>query len=308
MHCNRNPRQRKPGRRPALIGPLRSALFGLMLLTAAAASAEEAPALFSRVDVDDLERPRALQIAIVTYGPAQGGNYSVDLVGAIHVGDPDYYAALNARFPDYDALLYELVAPRGAIVTPDTERDGLVSNAQLLLTRLLDLSFQLDEIDYTAPNFIHADLSGAELSASMAARDESLYTYFWRIVFASIREYAKDPLGLSDWQMIGAVVGSEQDQPLKTALAYEMTNIAQVQQIFGEDSDSAIIGARNERAIQVLREQLDAGAQRVGIFFGVGHMPDLEDRLLALGLERRGTTWLDAWRLDGMEPGADTQD
>lgn len=301
-------RRRTAGRHLAAVIPLYLVLFGLLPLAFNALAAAGDSSVFSRVDVDELDQPRALQLAIVTYRPADGADYSVDLVGAIHIGDPEYYAALNARFREYDALLYELVAPPGTIVMPDTEQDGLVSNAQLLLTRLLDLSFQLDEIDYTAANFVHADLSRAELSATMAARDESVYTYFWRIVFASIREYARDPLGINDWKLIGAVVDSEQEQPFKTMLAYEMTNIDQVQQIFGEDSDSAIIGARNARAIQVLQEQLDSGAKRVGIFYGVGHMPDLEDRLLAMDLERSDTAWLDAWRLTQAPSGADMPD
>ena len=58
------------------------------------------------------------------------------------------------------------------------------------------------------------------------------------------------------------------------------------------------MGARNERAVEVLREQLDSGARRVGIFFGVAHMPDLEDRLLDdIGLVYEKTTWIDAWQL-----------
>ena len=35
----------------------------------------------------------------------------------------------------------------------------------------------------------------------------------------------------------------------------------------------------------------------VGIFYGVGHMPDLDAKLAGIGFERTGTTWVDAWRL-----------
>src|SRR5690625_6813811 len=41
------------------------------------------------------------------------------------------------------------------------------------LKNLLGLSFQLEEIDYTAANFMHADLSPGELEAAMEARGES---------------------------------------------------------------------------------------------------------------------------------------
>ena len=253
---------------------------------------------FTRVDEDKDGLPRALQLGVVTY---VGRGITVDLVSAIHIGDQSYYAELNDRFRDYDALLYELVAPAGIDISEQVaRRKGLLSKTQVSLTKLLDLSFQLDEIDYSRPNFVHADLSPSEFRQSMEDRDESLYVYFWRIFFASVNEYAKDPLGLRDIQMLSSMITSGQDDSLKTMMAYEMTNLDAVQDILGEDSDSAIVGARNERAIEVLRSQLDAGARRVGIFYGVAHMPDLEERLLdEVGLSYAETAWVDAWKLGG---------
>ena len=268
------------------------------LLTVSAAFGAESETLFARVATDGNDDPTALQLAIVTYVPETGvAGYSVDLVSAIHIGEKGYYATLNDKFESYDTLLYELVAPQGTIVTRDTERKGFISNAQMTMTRLLDLSFQLDEIDYTAANFVHADLSGDELSQSMADRNESLYTYFWRVFFASMREYGKDPLGLRDWQMLSAILRDDDDGALKTMLAYELVDLDRIQDVLGEDSDSAVIGARNERAIEVLHSELDSGAKRIGIFYGVGHMPDLEERLLRMGLVPQQTVWVDAWYL-----------
>jgi len=260
------------------------------------AGAASAETRFTRVDVDDQDQPRALQLGISSYG---GNDFTVDLIGAIHIGDPAYYAELNELFKDYDALLYELVAPPGIDVNAEiAERKGLLSKTQVGLTRLLDLSFQLDEIDYGQPNFVHADLTPSELQESMQERNESLYVYFWRAFFASVNEYAKDPLGLKDWQLLSGMLNSGDGNSLKTMMAYEMTNLDSVQDILGEDSDSAIVGARNERVIEVLRGQLDAGSRRIGIFYGVAHMPDLEERLLKdLGLSYEKTTWIDAWQL-----------
>ena len=255
---------------------------------------------FARVDTDDEDRPRALQLGISSYvSPDDQGSISVDLIGAIHIGDQSYYAELNEQFKQYDALLYELVAPVGANVSEQVaERKGLLSGAQIGMTKILGLSFQLDVIDYGQPNFVHADLTPSEFSQSMADRDESLYVYFWRIVFASIDEYAKDPLGLRDWQMLSAMVNSREDNSLKIMMAYEMANMESMQNILGDDSSSAIVGARNQRAIEVLREQLDAGDQRIGIFYGVAHMADLEHRLVnELGLTFESTSWVDAWQL-----------
>lgn len=283
---------------------IRAAAGLLALLAATAVLADTAETHFARVAEDENNRPRALQLAIVTYVPEdRRQRYSVDLVSAIHIGDPSYYSELNERFDSYDALLYELVAPQGTIVEPDSDRPkGFVSSTQLMLTRMLDLSFQLDEVDYTQANFVHADLSATELKQSMADRDESLYTYFWRIFFATMREYGKDPLGLRDLRMMSSMLKSDQDASFKIMFAYEMTNMDSLNDIFGEDSDSAIIGARNERAVEVLRSELDSGAKRLGIFYGVAHMPDIEERLLEMGLVRINTTWVDAWNLESPAP------
>lgn len=278
---------------------LRAVAAALVLMATAVATADSST-VFARVAIDDEERPRALQMSVVTYEPADGRDIlSVDLVSAIHIGDPSYYAELNERFREYDVLLYELVAPQDAAASGGLEkRKGVLSATQVGMTRLLDLSFQLDEINYDRANFVHADLSPEELRQSMADRGESLYVYFWRIFFATLDEYAKDPLGLQDLKLLSTMVASGQDDSLKTMIAYEMTNMDQVQDILGEDSGSAIIGARNQRAIDVLKREIDAGAQHIGIFYGVAHMPDLEERLLdQLGLEHSATDWIDAWRL-----------
>lgn len=264
----------------------------LVLIFPAIAGAEAA---FSRVDTDEDGRARALQLGIVTY---VGQGASVDLIGAVHVGDRAYYEELNERFTGYDALLFELVAPEGSDFSKIAgNRKGLLSTAQVGLTMLLDLSFQLDEINYGADNFIHADLSPQGVRESMAERNESMYTLFWRMFYASVNEYAKDPLGLRDWQMLSGMIGADEDASLKTVIAYQMTDLDQISDILGDDSDSTIVGARNERAIEVLHQQLDAGIKHVGIFYGVAHMPDLEERLLAMGLEYASTSWVDAWLL-----------
>jgi len=86
----------------------------LLALAPAAIAYAETSTSFARISTDEHERPMALQMSIVTYVPNDGDSvFSVDLVAAIHIGDPSYYAELNTRFRDYDAVLYELVAPQG---------------------------------------------------------------------------------------------------------------------------------------------------------------------------------------------------
>jgi hypothetical protein len=277
---------------------IKALLLSLLLLPALAGAEDDT--LFVRVAEDNLRQPRALQVAIASYGPRNGDRrLRVDLVSAIHIGDKEYYAELNDRFAHYDALLYELIAPKDAIVARDAaDPKGVLSTTQIAMKNMLRLSFQLDEIDYGARNFVHADLSPAELSQSMDERGESLYVYFWRLFYATMNQYARDPLGLNDIRKLSAMLSSDSGDAFKVMLAYELVDLDAYSEILGDDADSAVIGARNQRAIDVLREQLDGGARRIAIFYGVAHMPDMEQRLLQqLDFVYLDTTWVDAWRL-----------
>lgn len=99
--------------------------------------------------------------------------------------------------------------------------------------------------------------------------------------------------------MLSAMLSADSDNAFKIMLAYEMTDMDALREILGEDADSAVIGARNQRAIDVLKSQLAGSAKRVAIFYGIAHMPDMEQRLInQLDLIYLDTTWIDAWRLD----------
>jgi hypothetical protein len=48
----------------------------------------------------------------------------------------------------------------------------------------------------------------------------------------------------------------------------------------------------------VLQKEIDKGHKRIGVFYGAGHLPDMEQRLADdFGLKRAGETWLVAWDL-----------
>ncbi|MDE0754361.1 MAG: hypothetical protein OSB26_06900 [Woeseiaceae bacterium] len=269
----------------------------LSLLLSALVLADDTTATnFSRIDSDELNQPRALQVAIVSYTAKDGADdLRVDLVGAIHVGDADYYAELNQRFENYESVLYELVAPEGTVITPETESKSAISSLQRGIRTMLGLAYQLEEVNYMQPNFVHADLTPDEMSASMDERGESLYSYFWQAFFAAHHEMNRDPLGLRRIKSMSAALNTDSDNPLKVMLAHDFADLDRFDGMFGENSASAIIGARNERAIEVLRVELDDGKRSIAIFYGAAHMRDLENRLLELGFSTGETTWVDAW-------------
>ena len=90
-----------------------------------------------------------LQTAIVSFENDSG--VKLNLVAAVHLGEEEYYAALNDYFTTQDVVLYELVAePRsdsGARCSRQHISDRLHSAEP---GRFLNVGFQLDEIDYSA--------------------------------------------------------------------------------------------------------------------------------------------------------------
>jgi hypothetical protein len=261
---------------------------------------------FLRVAEDDNGRPRALETAIVSYETVtSAGPVRVDLVSAVHIGDRAYYATLNDLFDAYDVLLYELITPSAEPARHGAGSGSVISTSQTAMRHALGLAFQLDEIDYRKPNFVHADLTTAELKNSMADRGESLYVYFWRVFYASIDEYTRDPLGLRGGNALAEMLADDQANGLRTAMAIELADADRVMTALDGENGSALIQARNEHAIRVLQAQLEAGAGRIGIFYGAAHMADFERRLLdEMKLVRTGTRWIRAWQLGrDAEPG-----
>jgi len=68
------------------------------------AAAVEAKTDFIRVSKTD--KNVFLETGVTTYTK---GDVTVDLIGAVHIGDKTYYEQLNTEFTNYESLLYELV-------------------------------------------------------------------------------------------------------------------------------------------------------------------------------------------------------
>jgi len=244
--------------------------------------------------------PHSLQVAVVRCVPKDPAAkpVTVDLVSAIHVGEKSYYEQLNREFRNYDSVLYELVAPEGARIPQGgpQENRSHVSTVQGGLKDLLELSFQLEEIDYTVDNMVHADMSPEQFAKTMQRRGESFLGMFLRMMGYSM---AKQQGGQSsDMELLAAMFSQNRALALKRVMAEQFTDMeGSLLAINGADG-STIISERNKVALDVLRKQLDAGKQKLAIFYGAGHMPDMLKRLQDdFGLRADKTRWLVAWDL-----------
>ena len=260
---------------------------------------EEEKTTFLRF-VDDGKGGGRLESAIVTYRNADGA--TVHLVAALHLGEKSYYDGLSKTFEGYDALLYELVKPKDASA-PAPKRADLqaVGGLQQWMGELLELKFQLDAIDYTKPNFVHADLDAETFVKMQEERGETMFSLMLRAMQAEMQRQAEgkgDPaaeIGLFD--LIAAFASPDSARQLKLLLARQFQNMeAQMAALEGEEG-SVILGERNKAALKVLKETVAAGKKNVGVFYGAGHMSGLEAGLVEMGFKPDKTEWRVAWDL-----------
>ena len=108
-------------------------------------------------------------------------------------------------------------------------------------------------------------------------------------------------------ELIAAFTSDDSASALKLLLARQMESMELVMAGMDdakEGRESVILAERNKRVMEVLRKTLgDERKSRIGIFYGGGHMPDLERRLSKeLGLSKAREEWLEAWKI--RRPGA----
>lgn len=262
---------------------------------------------FLRVTQDADGEPRSLDTAVVRYAsdPEARAGLTVDLVAAVHIGSEQYYTTLNRLFRDYDVVLYELVAPENNRVPKAGQRpSGAIGSAQQGLTGALGLSFQLQAIDYSRANFVHADLSPQQFDEAMQKRGESWWTMFGRLMqegMAQARRKAAagDTSGeVGIGELFGLLFSSDREVQLRRIMAEQFTDMEVLTAAFGGENGSTIITDRNAAAIDVMRQQIAKGKERVAIFYGAAHMADFDERLRSdFDLKPVETTWVEAWDL-----------
>jgi hypothetical protein len=235
--------------------------------------------------------------AVTTYRREDG--VTVALVAAVHVGDRGYYEELQRLFEDYDALLYEMIRDGDQLGAERVDVSNPLSQFQIGMKSMLGLEFQLEAMDYSRANFVHADLDPDTFFRLQEERGETILGLMVRAMLEEHSRQANNPqAAMSGFQLLAALLSSDRAHALKLVLGQQMDQmeaaLAGIDQ--GPDGQgSVLVSGRNEHAMRVLEEQIRGGKRRLGIFYGAGHMPDLERRLVALGFKKEGERWLTAW-------------
>lgn len=275
----------------------------------AKAKADKPADLFIRLRRDEKRRPQALETSVLRMekSPRFPGA-TVDLIGALHIGELSYYNALNSKFAEYDAVLYEVVKPEDAAMPRPSERPdetSPISQLQTGMKDLLDLTFQLDHIDYTKRNLVHADMTPEELARAFKEEFQKsatptaqgfLDTLASSLGGGSAGQQAND--SAMSIRLMMALASSDRARRVKIIFAEQLLRLDEDMKQLGGILSGALIDQRNNKCLEVMERQLKGGTKKVAIFYGAGHFPDMEKQLREkYGFVRGKTDWISAWDL-----------
>ena len=283
---------------------------------------------YVRIRKNERKLAVALETSVIHFADSKRyPDATVDLIGAIHLGEPDYYQQLNTLFEKYDVLLFEAVMPEEAVkrdLRPGSgdgsRRKGLndevewteakvglaaISVLQLGMKDALGMEFQLTGVDYSAENFVHADMTAEEFEESMTKRGESFSGMFLKEMGKSVaNQQDRNPLAMN-LDMMLSMLTSDRLYRVRRIAAVQLAKAGEGDAFVGFDGSSTIITERNKKCFEVMVRELKKGKKKVGIFYGAGHFADMEKRMVAEHeFTRKSEDWLVAWHLRNPEENA----
>lgn len=267
-----------------------------------------------------------LQVALRQF-VAPGPNRPVIWLSSVcHIGEPSYFAQIQAHLDRQTLVLFEGIGPGEQNVPSQAEEAAAATSApvggaggasaddhsslQTSLAASLGLVFQLEAIDYRRANFRNSDLSLGQLRDLLARQSaasgepgagpsfESLIqmmqggSWFDTLVQMGLRFLGANPKfqGLARLALLDLLGGIQGDLAHLKELPPEVNQLLEV-----------LLQRRNERVLTDLKASLPTigKAGSIAVFYGTGHMPDLEKHLRSdLHYRPAGDLWLTAFSVD----------
>ncbi len=283
-----------------------------------------------------------LQVAVRKLVPTNGVGPVIWLTGASHIGETNYYAQLQRHLDAQALVLFEgihagrkgtvtnaVVVEKAASGSPSKKEAAAAepvvkpagsASLQKDLAESLGLVFQLESINYARTNFRNSDLSVAELRDLMDGDDKSAgpdspkekrkneafeqllkamegNSFFGTLLKAGFKLVGSNPKlqAMTKLALIEALGGIRGDISRMKSLPEDMQRLMEV-----------LIQTRNDAVLRDLRVELKRAAPpaSISIFYGAGHMDDLERRVRwEFGYRAEGDWWLPAFTADYAKAG-----
>lgn len=186
----------------------------------------------------------------------------------------------------------EVVGSDESVQTPE--------GIQTQLANALRVEFQLDAMDTTNPDWVNADMDINQLQHALS-------------------EYGDDSLAILDLlegqsisaKIAGFVLGfisrSPQLSSMMKLVMMDMLALAEQTDIIAQQEvmHAVIVEGRNQVVIDYLKKTIDEHPNHddIGIFYGAGHMPGLEQSLIEMGYQPAEDHWTPAMTVNPSDTG-----
>ena len=303
----------------AFIATWTASAFAIPPLASSASSPPLAAAAPFQREVKLGDGAYALQIAARTFRPANGVGPTISLVGATHIGTAEFYKNLQQYLDRQSLVLCEGVGGAAKMKQPKKMRERDKGGLQNVIASALGLDFQLNDIDYTKPNFQNCDMTVEEMERLLANNatnsatkdDESKKTE------QSLNNLIALMRGKSwmSYFLGGAFYLVEHSEKMQ-----EVMKLALVHLLSSFDADNLNISASQKRLMKLIvqgRNQHVMSAvakilhsenppKTIAIFYGAAHLPGMEKTLRdADGYVPTGEVWFTAFGADLQKAGFD---
>ncbi len=277
------------------------------------ACADEPFVRVHRPDANTVE----LHVAVRRYESTEKGKPTIVLVGVSHIGEADYYKKLQVILDAQALVLFEGVGGAERPKSTTEAKESRSGDLQSDIARALGLAFQLEEIDYQRNHFRNSDLSPQQIRDLLAAEDKKdssngpkAEAQFDTLITALQGN------SVLNW-LVNFALGFVRSNPTLQA-TFKLTLIETLGQSGGDVTKMQRLAPQMEKLLRVLVEkrneavwrdliaelQKPNAAKSIALFYGAGHMPDLDRRLRRdLRYTLAEEKWLTAFAVDGAKAG-----
>jgi len=279
--------------------------------------------------------PLQLQIALRELRPAKDSGPAIWLVAVSHIGETNYYEAVQRHLDVRTLVLFEGVSDRRTRHPQDSRAGPRLSNNELMkgrddsvqsslqstLASSLGLAFQLNALDYDRPHFQNSDLTIPEMQALLSENAGSGQAQIPGAPGKS-DDQLSDLVGIMDGSsVLGAILHAGVKLLGSSPKLQALTKVAVIElfgNLEGDISQSpalpsemkrlidVLIQGRNRVVVNDLKAELPKLRKRdsVAVFYGAGHMHDLETRIRSeLNYRPASQLWLTAITVDPHKAG-----
>ncbi len=233
----------------------------------------------------------SLDVAVAAFERADGRR--VYLVGAVHIAHADTFAAQQSVLDAMDLVLWEGVGAKEKPSVEALERFDVLFKAQVLLKNILNLDFQLEQVDYDRAFWRNSDMGVNQLQAELDARGLSIIPNeeLFRALFGTLFRFI-DPARVPRHEALG--------RQYRGLVAPFMSDPERLFKQAGAEGLKLVLIEMRDRVVMDDLAAVLAGPdppQRIGLYYGAAHLPDMA-RILTdeMGFGHLGVHWIEAWR------------